>query len=168
MVTEEERQTIVDETQLDLLPIAYWVSAGFWGAYGLFMAAYFVLIGAVFSAIPADGSDAPPDELGWIFLGMGLFLVVVMGVLVALKVLAGFWIRQRKHRVATMLVAAMTCLEVPYGTLIGVATFIAFARPSVKALYEGRAATTSYGQAVQPPPPPPGITGDAEGSADAP
>ena len=158
MVTEQERQAIVDETSLDLLPIAYWVSAGFWGFYALFMVAYFVLIGTLFVSIPPDGSGAPPEFFGWVFLGVGLCFFVLAAATVTLKVLAGFWIRKRKHRVATMIVAAITCLEIPYGTLIGVLTFIAFSRPSVKALYEGVA---PYGSVdVAPPPPEPGSVVD--------
>jgi hypothetical protein len=32
--------------------------------------------------------------------------------------------------------AAISCLEVPYGTLLGVLTFMVMARPSVRALFD--------------------------------
>ncbi len=140
MVTEQERQAVIDEEQLRWLPIGYWISAGFWGAYGLFMMGYFVLIGSIFISIPwEEGAEAPPPQFGWIFLAIGVVGFLLMGAFVAFKVLAGFWIRKHQHRVATMVIAAITCLEIPYGTLLGVLTFLALSRPTVRALYESGA-----------------------------
>jgi len=137
VVTEQERLAIIDEEYLKLLPIGYWVTAGFWGAYGLFMIAYFGFFGIVFSTVPSSSAGAPPRELAWVFGAFAVFGVLVLAALVTSKVLAAGWLRKRRHRVATMVVAAITCLEVPYGTALGVLTFIALARPSVRALYEG-------------------------------
>jgi len=58
-----------------------------------------------------------------------------VAVFVALKILAGFWLLRRKNRIATVVAAALSCIEFPYGTLVGVLTFIVLARPSVAALY---------------------------------
>lgn len=140
-MNEQERQAIIDEEHLKLLPIGYWVSAGFWGAYGLFMVAYFGLLGSVFllGSATGDASDMPPG-FGFLFFGFGLAMFLVLGVLVFLKARVGFWMRERKHYVGTLIVAGISCLEIPYGTLLGVFTFIALSRPSMKALYE-KAAT---------------------------
>lgn len=151
MVTQQEHQAIVDEAHLNLLPIGYWVSAAFWGLYSLFMLGYFALIGTVFIAIPVEDSEPMPSEVVWIFLGALLLFLLVMAAIVTSKVLAGFWIRKREHRVATMVVAAIACLELPYGTLLGVATFIALARPSVKALYVRGMPYAPVSPAPQPP-----------------
>jgi hypothetical protein len=150
VVTEQERQAIVDEEYLRLLPIGYWVSAGFWAAYGLFMIAYFGFFGLLFATVPSGGSaaGAPPRELAWFFLAWAVLGLLVGGALVAAKILAGFWLRQRKRRIATMVVAGLSCFEVPYGTVLGVLTFIALARPSVRALYEGKRAMPS-GETVE-------------------
>jgi hypothetical protein len=133
---QSERQAIVDREHLRLLPLYYWVSGGFWALYGLFMAAYFIFIGAMFASMPFEETGAPPAAFGWTFIGMGIVFFIFMAVMVALKVLAGFWILKRKNRIATMVAAALSCFEFPYGTLAGVLTFIVLARPSVAALYE--------------------------------
>jgi hypothetical protein len=135
VVSEQERQAIVDQEDLDLLPIGYWVSGGYWAVYGLFMIVYFAFMGSLFTSFPANSPNPPPRALGWLFLGFGIFGFFVLAALVALKILVGFWIRKRQHLVATMVVAGITSLEVPYGTLLGVLTFITLARPSVRALY---------------------------------
>lgn len=131
-----ERQAVIDQEQLRLLPIFYWVSGGFWAFYGLFMSVYFIFFGAMFAVVPFEEAGAPPQGFGWLFIGMGLFALVFMAAATALKILAGFWIVKRKNRVATMVAAALSCLEFPYGTLAGVLTLIVLSRPSVVALYE--------------------------------
>lgn len=133
---QQERQAIIDAEHLKLLPIGYWISAGFWGAYGLFMFAYFGLFGFIFTVGGAAGDAEMPPGIGLAFLGMGLVFLVFVGALVYFKARVGFWIRDRTHYVGTLIVAGITCLEVPYGTLLGVLTFIAMSRPSVRALYE--------------------------------
>lgn len=141
MITEDERQAIVDADHLALLPIGYWVTAGFWALYGLGMAAYFGFFGLMFLTIPAqEGSGPPPRGFALVFLGMALFFVAVLAASVTLKFLAASWLRKRTHRIGTMIAAALSCLEVPYGTLLGVLTFIVLVRPSVKQLYEAQAA----------------------------
>lgn len=133
---QSERQSIIDQEHLRLLPLFYWVSGGFWALYGLFMVGYFIFVGAMFVSLPFEEVTTPPPAFGWTFIGMGIAAFLFMAVFVALKILAGFWLVKRKNRVATMVVAALGCCEFPYGTLAGVLTFIVLARPSVAALYE--------------------------------
>ena len=133
---QSERQAVIDQEHLRLLPLFYWVSGGFWALYGLFMVVYFIFIGAMFVSLPFEEAAGPPPAFGWTFIGMGVVALLFMAVFVALKILAGFWLVKRKNRVATMVAAALSCIEFPYGTLVGVLTFIVLARPSVAALYQ--------------------------------
>jgi hypothetical protein len=153
VISEQDRQAIVDQEALKLLPIGYWVSGGYWAVYGLGMIVYFAFVGSLFTSLPPGGSGAPPRALGWLFLGFGIFGFFVLAALVALKILVGFWMRKRQHLAATMVVAGITCLEVPYGTLLGVGTFITLARPSVRALYAP--AHQTLPEATPPSPPDP-------------
>ena len=134
MVTELERQAIVDEEHLRVLSITYWVWGGLVAIYALFMAAYFAFIGSLFWSF-GDGADAPPREALWILFGVATFVLLVAGTLATLQILTGFWIRNRRHRVASMVVAGFTCLSIPVGTLLGVFTFVVLSRRSVSALY---------------------------------
>ncbi|MDZ4179906.1 MAG: hypothetical protein U1E29_11865 [Coriobacteriia bacterium] len=137
MLDQSERQAIVDQEHLKLLPLYYWVSGGFLGAYALFMLAYFIFIGVMFTSLSfEDAASAPPPAFGWMFIGMGVAGFLFVAAFVAVKVLAGFWIAKRKNRVGVMIAAGLSCLEFPYGTLVGVLTFIVLARPSVTALFE--------------------------------
>jgi hypothetical protein len=143
MVTETERQAIVDEEHLRLLPIAYWVLGGFdvfISLYGLI----YVGFGALFALAPFESSTSasgpPPAFMGWFFFAFGLAFMLAFGISAAIKIAAGFWIRKRRRRTATFVVAAISCLSMPFGTMVGVLTFLVLSRPSVAALYERAAA----------------------------
>jgi hypothetical protein len=150
MVTEFERQQIIDEEHLKLLPIGYWVMAGFLGLYALFMLAYFGLLGTMFATFPQQGMEGPPPQFGWLFLGFGFLVFMFMAVGVWLKVMAGFWITRRRRRVGILIAAALTCVEIPFGTVLGVWTLVTMTRPGVKALFASPDATGLAPQPVAP------------------
>mgnify|MGYP001087427462 CR=1 FL=1 len=136
MVTEQERQAIVDSEHLRILPIVYWVLAAldiFISLYGLIYAG----LGGMMVLLPWDEAapDAPPPFFGWYFLALGVgFMVFFIGSGV-LKILAGVWMRKRTHRAAILVAAGISCLSWPFGIIAGVFTFIVMARPSVAALF---------------------------------
>lgn len=148
VVTEAERQAIVDEEQLRLLPIAYWVLGGFdilIALYGLL----YVGLGLVLGSVPLQSSSSnvsppPPGFVTGIFVAIGLAIMVGFGVVATLKILTGFWIRKRKHRTACLVIAGVSCLSIPFGTIVGVLSFMVLLRPSVSALF-------GYPIAPQPP-----------------
>ncbi len=134
MVTDFERQSIVDAEHLKLLQIGYWVMGGLMGFYGLLMGAYFAFIGGIFLTIP-EIQDGPPAFFPWIFIGAAVFALLMLGVFATLVILSGFWIRRREHRVFSMVLAGFLCLSIPFGTMLGVATFLVLGRASVASLY---------------------------------
>ena len=139
MSEDQLRQAIVDQEHLKLLSISYLVSAGmsaFFSLFGLMYAFMGVFITAAIAHAPSAHGEGPPPELGLIFglFGFGMFLVMMT--LGALKFLAYRRLKQRRSRIFCMVVAGLSCLGVPYGTLLGVFTFIVLARPSVVRLFE--------------------------------
>jgi hypothetical protein len=154
VVTDFERQSIVDSEHLKMLAIGNWVMGGLMALYGLLMGAYFAFIGTIFFAIP-QGSDGPPAFFPWIFIGAAVFAILVVGVFATLVILSGFWIRKRRHRVFSMVLAGFLCLSIPFGTMLGVATFLVLGRASVAAL---------YGQPTVPALPLPDAAADVEAS----
>jgi hypothetical protein len=143
VVTESERQAIVDQEHLRLLPVFYWVLGGFdifVGLYGLI----YVAMGVLFASVPfqsgSSRADAPPEFFAWFFVAMGVAFMLGFGVFATLKILAGLWIKRRTHRTACLVIAGITCLSMPFGTLVGVFTFIVLLRASVTALFGAPAA----------------------------
>ena len=138
MTTDQERQAIVDAEHLRLLPVFYWIMGGlsiFLSLYGLI----YVAVGVLFALLPWDAtgpaSEAPPAFMGWFFVLFGALFILAIGSFAAAQILAGVWIRKRKHRTACLVIAGFTCLSVPFGTALGVLTFIVLLRPSVTPLF---------------------------------
>ncbi|HEX9010039.1 MAG TPA: hypothetical protein VF804_06710 [Holophagaceae bacterium] len=136
---EALRQTIVDEEHLRMLTLGYYLSAGMCLLFSLFGGMYMVLglmFTFAFRNLPAQPPNtAPPPEMGWVFFAMGAFLFGAMVTLAILKFLTARRLKARASRTFCLVIAGISCLEVPYGTTLGVLTFVVLSRDSVKALF---------------------------------
>jgi hypothetical protein len=150
------QQAIIDAEHLRLLSIGYLISAGFNALFMLFGLLY-VFIGAMVSEMlrlspqaNASPGQPPPAFFGWIFAGIGLMFFVIGLAFAILKFCAASNLKHRRSRVFCMVVAGLTCLEFPYGTALGVCSFITLGRESVIRLFQMNAAPQP--QAPQPTP----------------
>jgi len=133
-----------DEEHLRLLKIAYYITAGVTAFFSVFALFYVALGGVMMSSggLPqAPGQD--PRLMGSIFLIMGLAFLIFGGAGTFLMWYAARCLGNHRRRVYCLIVAALCCLQIPYGTAIGVCTFIVLGRDSVKELFEGPAAPTN-------------------------
>ena len=142
MTEDELRQIVRDEEHLKLLAIGYYVSAGldaFFSLFGLVYALMGLMIGtAIATATNAASSTGQPSPqfIGWIFGIFGLVFFLFMLILAILKFYAARSIKRRRARIFCMVIAAITCLGIPYGTLLGILTFLVLARNSVETLFK--------------------------------
>jgi hypothetical protein len=129
---ESQRQAIADDASVRMLSVFFWVSGAVTGLLALYFLIY-VAFGVVVLMTPVSSSagDAFPGFFGWMFAVIGVLGFGFATALALVKVMCGFWLRQRRHRVVIMVVAGLACLEFPWGTLLGVMTFMLMARPSV-------------------------------------
>lgn len=138
------RQAIIDEEHLKLLSLGYMVSAGvtaFFSLFGLIYVAMGIMISLAFPQAAADAGEEFPAAVGWVFAGIGLAIFLFMIALAAVKLWVALRIKRRKSRIFCMIVAGISCLGIPYGTLLGVLSFLVLGRPSVARLFSSRAAT---------------------------
>ena len=146
MVQEVEHQAVIDQEHLKLLALGYFIMAGVTAFFSLFALLY-VAMGAVigFTGLHAHRSDdrVPPALFGLIFAGIGLLICAMFLGGAILKFFAARNIKRRKSRTFCMVVAGLSCLEIPYGTALGVATFMVLGRKSVRDLFEANAAQTA-------------------------
>jgi len=128
-----------DTEHLRLLSIFHYVVAGLAALFSLFPLLY-TTIGTIFifaarHGTPKPSEELPPEFLGWIFVGVGLFLFL-LGIAMAICILiAGRCLSRRRRYSFALVMACVECLFIPFGTILGVFTIIALSRESVKELF---------------------------------
>lgn len=137
--------TSADLSHLKILAICHWVLGGLICLCGLFPIAH-VVIGILIvigKITPSQGSGGnpsmPPAVFGWIFIGLGLLIIVMMWILGLMLVGSGMCIHRRRRRMFSVVMAAIACSAFPLGTILGVFTLVVLLRDSVKHLYESSA-----------------------------
>jgi uncharacterized membrane protein YoaK (UPF0700 family) len=134
VIDDSVRQSVIDEEHLKLLSLGYMISAGISAAFALFGLIY-VFMGAMFGLIarmPASQQgEPPPPFVGWFLTAFGVAFFIVFVALALLKYKVATSIKQRRSRTFCLVIAAISCLEMPYGTVLGVFTFIVLGRDSV-------------------------------------
>lgn len=143
MSEDQARQAITDQEHLKLLSIGYLVTAGY-AALVSFFFLLFAFIGVVIAAAVAFGpapllEDTVSQLMVWMFPLFGFGMLLFMMVPAGLQLVAARRLTQRRSRSFCIVVAAFTCLSMPFGTLLGVFTFMVLTRPSVARLFDASA-----------------------------
>lgn len=135
---DKEQQQIIDEEHLKLLSLFYYILGGV-NALLACIPIIHVTIGLFIifssSAIHTKPGDPAPAIIGFLFVFFGGAIIILGWTLAALKIYAGYCISKRKKRIFCLVIAAIGCLGIPIGLILGVFTFIVLLRPSVKDLY---------------------------------
>ena len=102
-------------------------------AGGLF---FLLLHYAIFHAIV--GNVRAPDDIFAIFRWFYAYFGATLVVPAVLNMLSGLFIQKRTNRTFSLVVAAINCLCFPFGTILGVFTFVVLLRTSVRDGYQAR------------------------------
>jgi hypothetical protein len=78
----------------------------------------------------------PPAEIITMFRWFTAIFVVWFLVSALGNLFSGLFLLRRRHRMFSMVVAAINCLHIPIGTALGIFTFIVLGRDSVRKVYE--------------------------------
>jgi hypothetical protein len=122
---------------LRLLSVGYYIQAGIAAFYTLIVLGYFVFLGAMLSIASANndtGQNIPPAFLTLMSTVLAIILLFACLYTVALF-LAAQWLRRSRNMLFIQVVAALSCLAIPYGTLLGIFTFMVLLRPSAKLFF---------------------------------
>lgn len=135
-------RTVIDNEHLRMLRLAYFVSAavaGFYALLGLLYVVFGFTVGSFAESIPSTPGQPPFDSTfpHTFFIVFGFAFALVGAGVVCLRLYAAKCIRLRKSLWVCHLAAAISCLEMPWGTALGVVTFIVLSRDSVRAMFEG-------------------------------
>lgn len=128
-----------DQEHLRLLAVFHFVLAGLGLLFVPFLFLHYSIMSRVFTSEELwksqPNAPLPPreifDMMVWIYWVAGVFLLLAL----AANAISGICIARRKGRMLSLVVAGFNCVQFPFGTALGVFTFIVLMRESVMALY---------------------------------
>lgn len=125
-----------DERQLRILGLLHYAGAA--------LASVIPMLGALYAAFgvaillgrfPGSGPLVPGKAIGWLPIGIGVFIVLIGVTAVCLNLVAARSLRDRKNHRLCLLTSALNCVHLPLGTLLGTCTLIVLCRPAVSAAF---------------------------------
>jgi len=139
-----ESQRKRDCEHLKLLSIFHFIFAGL-ALLGIgFIFVHYAFMHMVFSNPEMwktqRGAEPPPKEFLDAFIWFYVFGGFILFLGLVLNVVSGVFLQQRQHRMFSLVTGGLNCLQIPFGTALGVFTIIVLSRESVRELYSGVAA----------------------------
>jgi len=132
-------QEIKDEEHLKLLSIFHYVVGGITMAFSCI---FLIHVGMGISLLThpevwnaGKNQPPPPAFLGYLFTVIGSVVVLTGWTIGALSIYSGRCIKHRSQRVFSLVMAGINCAFFPFGTVLGVFTFLVLMRDSVKQMY---------------------------------
>ncbi len=131
-----------DSEHLRLLAIFHYVVAGVTALFACLPLIHLTLGIAMLTGWGEFGqtSDPPPAFVGWIMVLFPAAFILAGWAFAVCLVLAGRYLQQRRRYTFCLVMAAVSCILVPFGTVLGVFTIVVLMRESVKALFDHDAA----------------------------
>ncbi len=127
-----------DKKHLDLLAIFHYIVAAQTAFFACFPLLH-VAIGIAMVLGKFNGDKHPPPPFfGWLFVTAGGMFVVCGWTLAIAIFVAGRKLKKRQSRLYCMVVGALECMMMPFGTVLGVFTIIVLMRDSVEQLFASR------------------------------
>jgi len=132
-----------DDDQLNLLSLFHFVGAGLAVLALLFLFVHYQFFHTFienpqFFANQRQTTSPPPEQIFRMFRMFKWFYVIFglwFSLSALLNILSGIFLRSRTHRDVSIVIAAIDCIHIPFGTMLGVFTIVVLMRDSVRELY---------------------------------
>jgi hypothetical protein len=131
-----------DREHLRLLAVFHYVMAGLSALCACFPVIHLTLgialVTGAFGVPPAGAPRAgepPPELIGWMFILFSAGVIVTGWAFAICLAIAGRLLQCRRGWTFCLVMAALACLQVPFGTVLGVFTLVVLLRPGVKELF---------------------------------
>jgi len=134
-----ELQRVQDAEHVKLLSIFFYISGAITALFALIP---LIHVGLGTFLLVASGAARHADErvpmalIGTVLVMIGGTIIVVGELIAVLKMYTGYCLARRKNRTFCLVVAGISCLAFPYGTILGVFTMMVLLRDSVRTLFE--------------------------------
>jgi len=130
-----------DLKRLGLLSKLHYVLGGLIALFSCFPLVHVALgIAVLMGKLPASGGGTPPPVfVGWLFLLVGSFIILLGWGTAFCVFLAGRKLARCKNWTFCIAVAAVQIMMVPLGTLLGIFTIVTLIKEPVKQMFTGKA-----------------------------
>jgi hypothetical protein len=128
-----------DEEHLRLLSIFHYVCAGLAALCACFPI-FHLIMGLILTLKPESfgpTNNSPPTWLGDFIVAFASVIILLGWTFAGLLAYAGRCLARRKNYTFCIVMAGISCLYMPFGTVLGIFSIIVLVRPSVKALFSG-------------------------------
>jgi hypothetical protein len=122
-----------DEKNLDLLAIFHYVVGGITALFACIPMTH-VAVGLVLIFGKFD-NNPPPQFIGWLFVFLGGIFILFGWAMAVAIVIAARKLKNRMSWTYCIVVAALECMFMPFGTVLGVFTIIVLMKDPVKQLF---------------------------------
>lgn len=126
-----------DIEQLRLLAIFHYVVGGIIALFSLIPIVHVVIGLAIVTGafdVPDQG-EPPPEFVGWMFVIIGSVVILCGLTIATCVIIAGRRLARQTNYTYCLVVAAIECTFMPFGTVLGVFTIIVLMRPTVKTAF---------------------------------
>lgn len=140
-LTIAAKQKIIDEEHLRLLSIFHYILGAFILVYSLFVGVYLFFISFIMKGAFGNtdfnqitNTQVLSQIFGLIMTIMGIIfaLTIIIGIA---QILSGYFIKTTKLKWFSFIIAGINCLIFPFGTILGISTFMVLSRNSVNEIY---------------------------------
>ncbi|MGA2436644.1 MAG: hypothetical protein ABSG25_15320 [Bryobacteraceae bacterium] len=127
-----------DQEHVRLLSIFHYVVAAF---AALFACVFLIHVGLGIAMLVnpqmfgGHRQEPPPAFAGWLLLIIGSAIVLCGWTFATLICISGRFLSRRKHYMFCLVMAGVECMFMPFGTVLGVFTFVVLLRPGVKQMF---------------------------------
>lgn len=137
MSEANDSQARQDDEQLELLAIFHYVAAGITALLSLLPLVQLAFGLTFLARVPRAprGEEIFAAMFGWFFVLVAAVAVACGLALAACLAVAGRSLAARQRHTFCVAVAAVACVMVPFGTLLGIFSLLVLTRPSVRARF---------------------------------
>lgn len=136
--------TSEDQQHLNLLSIFHYILAGLLALVGCIPIVHLTIGIAMLAGAFDGGKNDPPPEMGIIFIVAAVLGMAFNWTLAICLFVAGRMLKARRSRTFCFIVAVVSCVFMPVGTVLGVFTIIVLSRPTVKQLFEASSQRSAF------------------------
>ena len=142
MEEEKFRTEIIDNEHLKLLSLFHYIFGGIILAYAFFIILQFIFLfyfletflrNSSFNTFTSNNDFDPLIFKFILYIGIAFFIIMLIGGI--LEILSGKFIKARKNRTFSYIIAILNLLSIPYGSILGIMTLTVLGRNTIKEMY---------------------------------